>query len=336
MPDPWSAALTGAVALALAFNFVNGFHDPSNTVATSIATRALTLPAALMLGAVASFAGAFMSHKVAFTMASSVAAPDLVDAPLLAAACGAGIVWNLFTWRQGLPTSSTHSLVAALFGAAMAKGWLAGGAGAVAWSGLAQILLALMVSPALGFVAAYALYLFAARLLSGRGVATRTPNRMAARAQVFSAAAMSFANGANDAQKTMGLMALAMFHAGALPGYYVPLWVTAACALAVSLGMVAGGFRVIRTVAKKLTDLQPVQGLCAETASGAVTLLATFAGMPVSTTHVMVSSVVGVGAAKSYGRAPRVVILAILNAWLVTIPACAALGAALFFATFLS
>lgn len=332
MPDPWSASLILAVALALVFNFVNGFHDPSNTVATSIATRALTLPAALMLGAAASFAGAFVSHKVAFTMASSVAVADFVDAPLLASACAAGIAWNLVTWRQGLPTSSTHSLVAGLTGAALAKGWLAGGPAPVEWGGLVTILLALVISPVLGFMAAYALFTLAARMMSGRGVATRKPNRMAARAQVFSAAAMSFANGANDAQKTMGLMALAMFHAGALPEFYVPLWVTASCALAVSLGMVAGGFRVVRTVAKKLADLQPVQGLCAELSSGAVTLGATLAGLPVSTTHVMVSSVVGVGAVKSYGRAPRVVILSILNTWLVTIPACVLLGAGMYWA----
>lgn len=334
MPDPSAAALIVAVALCVAFNFVNGFHDAANTIATSIATRALTVPAALVLAGVMNFLGALVSHKVAFTMATGVIAPEYIDAQVVTAACFAAVAWNLATWWKGVPSSSSHALVAGLLGAGLARAWRgAPGGEVINWTPLVEIVTALFTSPLMGFIAGFILFKLIVRMVYAfyPGASTRRPNRMFARLQPVSAALMSFAHGSNDAQKTMGLIALLLYHHGVTDGFYIPFWVTALCAVSISLGTMAGGYRIIKTVAKKITDLQPVHGFCAEIGSASVMFGASALGMPVSTTHVAVSSVVGVGASKTTGRAPRGTIVSMINAWLVTIPVTMAVAGVVYF-----
>ncbi len=329
MPEHTLVVLALVVLLSVVFNFINGFNDAANTIATSIATRALTVPAALALAALFNFAGALISHKVAYTLATGVADPVYMDTGVITAAVSTAIAWNLTTWKYGVPSSSSHALVSALFGAVFVKALINGaGVDVFRWSMLIKIIVALFTSPIFGFAAGYVLF----RLLAGTarglfsGMAVQRGNRFFARMQVLSAGMMSFAHGSNDAQKTMGLIALALYQAGATERFHVPLWVTVICAVSISAGTMVGGMRIIKTVAKKITDLQPVHGFSAESGAAAVMFAATFLGMPVSTTHVTVSSVVGVGASKTFGKSPGAVVGSILNAWALTIPVTAAVA----------
>ncbi|MBI4666337.1 MAG: inorganic phosphate transporter [Nitrospinae bacterium] len=317
-----------ALFLALAFNYIVGFHDAASTIAPAIATRALTARAALMLAAVSNLAGSLISHKVAYTIASGVADPHFMDSQVVVCGLLSATIWNLFTWRFGLPSSSSHALISGLLGAAVAKASTMDGAltAPIHWSALFQIAMALFTSPVFGFLVGFAFFRIAARWAGSAGpVATsiQKSNRVYARLQVASAALSSMAHGANDAQKTMGVMALVLMHGGYSEGLQVPLWVTAACAITLSLGTLSGGWRIIRSVAKKITDIQPVHGFSADAATGAVLSAATSLGMPVSTTHVAISSIIGVGAAKTAGKMGRDMVTHLIYAWAATIPVTA-------------
>ncbi|VAX15902.1 Probable low-affinity inorganic phosphate transporter [hydrothermal vent metagenome] len=323
MPDQSIVILIVAITLSVGFNFVNGFHDAANTIATSIGSRALTIPAALSLAAVFNFLGAFVSHKVAYTVATGVVAPSVLDNNVIIAAMLSAILWNLVTWYFAAPSSSSHALISALFGAALMKTFMEGsGFEYFNWPSLLKIIIALFTSPIVGLFAGYVFFKLIVRLttLIFPKVSTHKPNRLFARLQIVSAAFMSFSHGMNDAQKTMGIVALALFQGGWITEFVIPFWVTALCALAISLGSLVGGLRIIKTVAKKITDLQPVHGFCAELGSASVIFGASLIGMPVSTTHIATSSVVGVGSAKSVGKVRRNIVMGIVSAWVITIP----------------
>jgi PiT family inorganic phosphate transporter len=311
------------VALALAFDFTNGFHDSANAVATSIATKAIRPRVAVAGAAVLNFAGAFISLEVAATVGKGIVDPSAVTLGVIMAGLSGAIAWNLTSWRLGLPTSSSHALIGGVAGAAIA----ASGLGIVNWGGLKdKVMVPSLVAPIAGLVIAGAL---AAGLL--RLVRRRDPERVgriARRGQLVSASFVAFTHGTNDAQKTMGVIALALVAGRPASEFHVPLWVMLSAAAAMAAGTYVGGWRIIRTLGTRLTELSPVQGFAAETSTAAILWSTAHLGFPVSTTHTISGSVLGAGAA---GR-QRVGWLVARNiglAWVVTIPAAGLTGALL-------
>ena len=317
------------IAIALAFDFINGLHDAANSIATVVSTRVLSPRQAVLWAAFFNFiAFVFFSHQVARTIGTGVIQPSLVDTYLIFGALMGAIVWNLITWWLGLPSSSSHALIGGLVGAAVAK---AGSLDAVVWSGLGKISLAIVLSPLIGYLLAMIL-MVAVSWLFFRTVPDLA-DRRSRRLQLVSASLYSLGHGGNDAQKVMGVITMLLYSQGYLNGeFHVPLWVVLACQVAMGLGTMTGGWRIVRTMGSRITDLRPVQGFCAET-GGAITLFAaTSLGIPVSTTHTITGAIVGVGSilrgasAVRWGVAGNIVI-----AWVITLPA-AALFAALFYA----
>lgn len=314
------------VALALSFDYTNGFHDAANAIATSVSTRALTPKTALAMAAVMNFIGALLTTKVAETIATSIV--DLKDAPkhlalvvIMAALVGA-ITWNLITWWFGLPSSSTHSLIGGLVGAG-----LAGGLGVYGSALVEKVVLPMVISPTVGFVVAFLLMVGVIWL-----VRRRNPHRVYRRfrwAQTLSAAAMALGHGMQDAQKTMGVIFLALLGVGwASPGDPIPMWVKLAAAAAISAGTYSGGWRIMRTLGRRIIELDPARGFVAETTAASVLYLNTFwLHAPVSTTHTITSAIMGAGASKRLSAVRWGVAGNILLAWLFTIPAAATVGA---------
>ncbi|MGY4643010.1 anion permease [Cellulomonas sp. URHB0016] len=311
------------VVTALAFDFTNGFHDTANAMATSIATKALRPKTAVLLSAILNVAGAFLSLTVAATIANGIVDQDAVTLPVVFAGLCGGIIWNLTTWYFGLPSSSSHALIGGLVGAVLA----AAGASGVQWDGLlSKVVLPAILAPVVaGLVAATGTWLVY-RITRGMPRGDRaTEFRWG---QVGSASLVSLAHGTNDAQKTMGILLLALVAAGQLPeGSAVPPWVIVSCALAIGLGTYVGGWRVIRTLGKGLVDIESPQGLAAETSSAAVILASSQFGYPLSTTQVASGSIMGSGVGRRtevrWSTARRMV-----AAWLITLPAAASVGAA--------
>jgi inorganic phosphate transporter, PiT family len=328
MPDGGAAALVLVVVLGVVFDFINGFHDTANAVATSVATRVLSPGRAVLMAGVLNFLGALSGTAVATTVGKGIVAAEAATMELVVASLLSAIVWNLITWYFGLPSSSSHALVFSLVGAAVASsGW-----DAVLWPGVEKVLQGLVLSPVLGFLGAFLLMLFLLNLFAR--ALPRTVTGIFGRLQILSAAWMAFAHGSNDAQKTMGIitMALAAYPPTAalfgLSGgsWSVPLWVVAVAATAMGLGTAVGGWRVIRTVGLRVVQLRPIHGFAAETAAAAVIEVASRLGVPVSTTHTISSAILGVGATRRlsavrWGIAGRIVV-----AWVVTLPACFALA----------
>ena len=315
------------VATALAFDFTNGFHDTANAMATSIATRAMSPRAAVGLSAILNFAGAFISLQVAATVAEDVVDGAVISETIVLAGLLGGIFWNLVTWRYGLPSSSSHALIGGIVGAAL----VAKGADAVKGDGvLGQVLIPALIAPLLaGTIAAIATFLV--YRLSRRGPPDGV-KRGFRYGQLASASLVSLAHGTNDAQKTMGVITLALVAYGSLPADnpQVPTWVIISAATAIALGTFVGGWRIIRTLGTQITEIEAPQGFAAESAGASVILAATQAGFPLSTTHVVSGSVMGSGVGRraadvSWGLAGR-----IGTAWIVTLPA-AALIAAVFY-----
>jgi PiT family inorganic phosphate transporter len=318
------------IAVALAFDFTNGFHDTANAIATSISTRAMSPHVAVALAAVFNLIGAvvtvaFFQAKVSNTIASTLAIkPDLVV--VMSALIGA-ITWNLLTWYRGLPSSSTHALIGGLCGAGIAA---AHGLDGVKWSALGKQVASLVISPPLGFVAAgifailllFVIYRFAWR--------PAPVNRSLRSLQIVTAAFLSYSHGANDAQKTMAAMTLALVAAGAIPKFEVPLWVVVLSALAIGFGTYAGGWRIIRTLGWSILKLEPATGLSAQFMGATVIQGATLIGLPVSTTHVITGSVMGVGASKKLSAVRWGLGANIVLAWIVTIPASALIAWVMF------
>lgn len=308
------------VAVALGFDFTNGFHDAANAVATSITTRALRPLVALAMAAALNVIGALVSTKVAATVGGGIITPPGGGAGLvvLFAALVGAIVWNLLTWRLGLPSSSTHALIGGLVGAAV------GAVTTVKWSGLVdKVVIPMVVSPLAGVVLGYLAML---AILWGLRRARPGPvNRRFRWAQSLSTAAMAYSHGTQDAQKTMGVITLALLTTGHLRRFHVPLWVILAAAGAMGLGTLAGGWRVIRTVGSRITSLDPPRGFAAQTSASAVLLFSAYGyALPVSSTHVITSSVMGVGATRRLSAVRWGVAREVVLAWVLTIPGAGA------------
>jgi PiT family inorganic phosphate transporter len=311
------------IAVALIFDYINGFHDAANSIATVVSTRVLTPMQAVAWAAFFNFVAAFgFGVNVATTVGKGVVAPAVVDHWVILGGLVGAIAWNLITWYYGIPSSSSHALIGGFAGAALAKA----GPGALVPAGLAKVALFIVLAPVLGLLLGFALMVATYWVL--RRVRPSRVDRLFRRLQLASAAAYSLGHGTNDAQKTMGIIAILLFSAGYLgPEFYVPFWVVLAAHLALGLGTLAGGWRIVKTVGMRLTKLRPVGGFCAETA-GAVMLIGTaVGGIPVSTTHTITGSIMGVGAttrlsAVRWGVAGRIV-----WAWILTIPLSGALAA---------
>ncbi|AJE04374.1 inorganic phosphate transporter [Geobacter pickeringii] len=317
MPDVMLLMLVLVIGAALAFDYINGFHDTANAIATCVSTRALSVRSAIIMAAVLNFAGAMISTKVAATIGKGIVdAGNVTQMVVLAGILGA-IVWDLITWYYGLPASSSHAIIGGLMGAVIAHA----GSGALHWKGLEKIVLSLVLSPIVGVALGFIVMVI--MLWSFRGTAPHAINKQFRRLQVLSAAFMAFSHGTADAQKSMGVITMALVSYGTLSAFVVPTWVKIACAVAMGLGTAAGGWRIIKTVGKDFVKLQPVHGFCVETASAGVILGASSIGMPVSTTHVITSAILGVGLSKRLTAVNWNVAGRILVAWVLTIPASA-------------
>ena len=314
--------LLAVVLLAVLFDYINGFHDTANAIATSVATRALRPEYALLMAAFFNFFGAFAGTAVAKTIGAGLVDEKTTSQVIVAAALLGAITWNLITWRLGLPSSSSHALIGGLLGATA----IAVGTGAFKWDGIInKVLVPLVSSPIVGFVGAFLLMVSLLWIFNGqsrKGMAS-----LFRRLQVFSAGYMAFAHGSNDAQKTMGIITLALFSAGVIPTTDVPVWVIVVAASAISLGTATGGWRIMRTMGQKVVKLEPVHGFAAETTAATVLLVTARLGMPVSTTHVISSAIMGVGSSKGLHGVHWGVARRILIAWVLTIPASAFIGA---------
>ncbi len=313
------------VILALVFDFTNGWHDSANAIATVVSTRVLSPMTAVLLAGALNVAGAFMSTAVAKMIGMGIVNPSAVTQDVVAAALAGAILWNLCTLLLGLPTSSSHALIGGLVGAAM----MHGGWETVKFSGLQKVLEAMVISPLFGFLVGLGLMVAISWVFfrSQRALATRLFSRL----QLVSASFMAFSHGANDAQKAMGIITLALLSAGQLTSDEVPTWVVVSCALARGLGTASGGWRIVRTLGTRIVKLEPVHGFAAETGAAAVLLATAHLGLPVSTTHTITSSVMGVGAVKRLSAVRWGVTARIVYAWVFTLPG-AGLAAMLIYA----
>ncbi len=326
MPDAQTLLLVLTIAVALFFDFTNGFHDTANAIGTAIGTRALPPRLAVGLSAVLNLVGAVVTTQllhaeVANTVGSLVAPTGGVAMSMLIAVLFGAITWNLFTWRAGLPSSSSHALIGALIG----MGLSVYGADAVQWGEVYPVVLALITSPIAGLFVAYVVTVALLNLL--RRARPSQANGAFRRLQLFSSGFVAFSHGANDAQKTMAIITLALFSSGYLPEFVVPTWVALAAALAIGLGTWAGGWRIIRTMGTRIVRMDPVHGFAAQTVAAAVIQLATTWGLPVSTTQVVSGSVMGAGATRRFSAVRWGVARRIVWAWVFTIPASATLAA---------
>lgn len=314
------------VATALAFDFTNGFHDTGNAMATSIATRALSPKRAVLLSASLNLVGAFLSLSVAATIAKGIVDAEVVTLEVVLAGLTGGIVWNLATWLLGIPSSSSHALVGGVVGAVL----VSAGSQGVLWHGLvAKVLIPALLAP----IVAIAVSSLGTRLIMRitKDVAQRDNDRMFRWGQIGSASLVSLAHGTNDAQKSMGIILLALISAGAVPSdSTVPFWVIGACALAMALGTYTGGWRVIRTLGKGLVELESRQGMAADGATATVILVSSHFGYSLSTTHIATGSVLGSGVGKRGATVRWRIAGRMFLAWLVTVPAAAAVGAGAF------
>jgi phosphate/sulfate permease len=324
--DATFVALVLIILVALAFDYTNGFHDAANAIAVAVSTKALTPRVALALAAVMNLVGSLLSTEVAKTVGEGIIDPPEGTAGLkivFAALIGA-IAWNLITWWFGLPSSSSHALIGGLVGAALAA------AQTVQWMGvLDKVVIPMVLSPLVGFGLGY-LFMLAMLWLFRRSNVTRA-NRNFRYAQILSSATMALGHGLQDAQKTMGIITLALFTAGEIDTFEVPLWVILAAALAISAGTYAGGFRIMRTLGRRIIQLTPAAGFSAQTvASGVMVTTATVWAVPVSTTHITTSSIMGVGATRRLSAVRWGVAGNIATAWVLTIPAAALVAAAVY------
>ncbi len=323
MPD-LTGMLLVVVVLAYLFDFSNGWHDSANAIATVVSTRVLSPLVAVLMAAVLNVAGAFMSTEVAKMVGQGIVDPSAVSQLVVASALSGAILWNLVTLWLGLPSSSSHALIGGLVG----SGLVHGGQEVVKLSGLRKVLEAMILSPFFGFLMAFLLMVLISWVFfrTQRGVATKLFSRL----QIVSAGFMAFSHGANDAQKAMGIITLALLSAGLIPTAEVPMWVIVSCALAMGLGTAMGGWKIIRTLGMRVVKLEPVHGFAAETGAAVVLMTTAQIGLPVSTTHTITSSVMGVGAVKRLSAVRWGVTARILYAWVFTLPSTALLAALIY------
>lgn len=318
--------LIGLIAVALLFDFLNGLHDAANSIATVVSTRVLRPLTAVALAAFCNFiAFLFFGLHVAHTIGTGIVAAQVVDAQVIFGALMGAIVWNVVTWRLGIPSSSSHALIGGLVGAGVAKA----GIGAIVWGGLGKTSAAIVLSPMVGFFLALLLVL-AVSWTFVRATPLAVDNTFRT-LQIVSASLYSLGHGGNDAQKTMGIIAVLLHAHGFLgSGFYVPFWVVITCQAAMALGTLFGGWRIVRTMGSRITRLTPMQGFCAETGGAMTLFMATSLGIPVSTTHTITGCIVGVGAARKASAVRWNVASGIVVAWVVTLPAAALVGAAFY------
>ncbi len=315
--------LFGLIFVALAFDFLNGLHDAANSIATIVSTRVLRPQYAVAWAAFFNFiAFLFFGLHVANTLGTGIIDPGVVDPQVIFAALMGAIVWNLLTWWLGIPSSSSHALIGGLVGGGVAKA----GMGALVWSGLSKTLAAIVLSPLVGFLLALVLV----AIVSWLSVRS-TPfvvDRAFRMLQFVSASLYSLGHGGNDAQKTMGIIAVLLFSQGYLGNeFYVPFWVVITCQLMMGLGTLMGGWRIVKTMGSRITRLTPMQGFCAETGGAATLFAATALGVPVSTTHTITGAIVGVGSARRVSAVRWNIASSIVVAWVITIPASAFIAA---------
>jgi PiT family inorganic phosphate transporter len=318
--------LVVTIAVALVFDFTNGFHDTANAVATSVSTRALSPRLAVAIAAVANLAGAFVTTAVAKTVGKGIIDTGLATPKTVLAAVVGAIAWNLLTWWLGLPSSSSHALIGGLVGAALVQS----GEKGVEWHGIAhKVVIPALWAPTVAFVVAFALLLGIYWLFQWMtpGVA----NRSFRAGQLLSGTWVAFTHGANDAQKTMGVIALALYSHGSISSFYIPTWVKIAAGLSIAAGTYAGGWRIMRTLGQRVFQMDPPAGFAAQATAGAVIYASTKYGYPLSTTHVVSGAVMGVGATKRLSAVRWGVAGNIVMAWVLTIPASAAVAAAIWF-----
>jgi inorganic phosphate transporter, PiT family len=316
--------LVAVVVIALFFDFTNGFHDTANSIATSVSTRALSPRLAVLSAAVLNFAGAFVSLKVAATVAKGIVDPEAITLKIVLAGLVGAITWNLITWYLGLPSSSSHALIGGVIGSAAA----AQGFDVVQWRGLYEkVLIPSLAAPFLGIVGAALIMLVILWIIRRRSPGI--VNRVFRRLQLVSGGFVAFTHGTNDAQKTMGIIALALVASGHLDAenFDVPLWVIVCAAAAMGLGTYAGGWRIIRTLGQRVAKLDPPQGFAAQTACASILWTTAHYGFPVSTTHTISGSVLGAGATRRLSAVRWGVAGNILVAWLMTIPCAGLVGA---------
>ena len=308
--------IVGLVILALAFDYVNGMHDAANAIATVVSTRVLSPRSAVLMAAIANFvAFLFFGVTVATTIGKGIISPAAVTPYVIFSALIGAISWDLITWYYGIPVSSSHALIGGLIGAAL----FSRGFSSIVWTGLEKVALFIFLSPLVGLVISFLGMAFVLRCI--RQTAPSRINTFFSKGQIFSAFAYSLGHGGNDAQKTMGIISALLFSAGYLgKEFYVPLWVVLCAHAAIGLGTLSGGWRIVKTMGHKITKLRPVHGFVAEASSSAVLFLSTYLGVPVSTTHVISASIMGVGSTRRFSAVKWGVARKIVWAWVITIP----------------
>jgi inorganic phosphate transporter, PiT family len=315
------------IALVLIFDFINGFHDSANSIATVVSTKVLSPLAAVGLAATFNFIAFLVFHlNVAKTIGKGVINPEIITLELIAAAVTAAIIWNLITWWMGLPSSSSHTLVGGLVGAAVAGH----GFGSIIYAGVIKIAIFIVIAPVLGMIMAYIISVIVLHIV--KNYSPSGVDRWFRRLQLLSASAFSLGHGGNDAQKSMGIIWVALIASHQVAkDAPIDLWIVLSCHAAIALGTLFGGWRIVKTMGQKITKLKPFEGFCAETA-GALTLFgATHFGIPVSTTHTITGSIIGVGATKRMSAVKWGLTTKIFWAWILTIPVSALIGASLYY-----
>lgn len=311
------------VALALIFDFINGFHDSANSVATIVSTRILSPKYAVLWAAFFNFiAFLFFGLHVAGTIGKGIVDVSVIDKQVIFGTLMGAIIWDIVTWWLGLPSSSSHALIGGLIGSALVKA----GTGSLVWAGIQKTLIFIIIAPVSGFILGMLISWIVYRLLYKSN--PFRVDKVFRIGQLLSAAMYSLGHGGNDAQKTMGIIASLLFSAGYLgPVFHIPLWIVLSCNAAIALGTMFGGWRIVKTMGQKLSKLRPVDGFCAETSAALTLYVSTALGVPVSTTHTITGSILGIGTVKRASSVKWMVAKNIVFAWIITIPAAAALSA---------
>ncbi len=319
MHDTYSL-LVCVIVLATIFDFINGFHDTANAIATSVSTRVLSPRVAVSMAAILNLIGALTGTAVAKTVGAGLVETASVTQLTVVSALLSAIIWDLITWYFGLPTSSSHALLASILGAATATA----GTEVILQKGVYKVLIGLIFSPIVGFALGFLLMLLLMWLFGRSPIAF--VNSFFNRLQIVSAAYMAFSHGNNDAQKTMGIITMALISYYKLPDFHVPYWVMILCAVAMALGTALGGWRIIKTLGVRLVHMQPIHGFAAETAAATVIEIASRIGLPLSTTHIISSTIMGVGSTKRASAVRWGIARNIVVAWILTLPMCAILA----------